>query len=125
MDRLGKTLVVNGITVSREIMPVLALKCASDGNPCFSAALLAVSFVTDLIDGPLARKWKVEGTIGELNDVVADAIFFNAIFALVINHNQISNPESHGLIAIQMFFGSFAWVVSSYYRRHWRKKGGI
>src|SRR5688500_17955370 len=64
--------IINGITVYRLIMaPVLVVLIFSHQVNLFKW-LLAVSFFTDLIDGWLARRYKVTSVWGARLDSIAD-----------------------------------------------------
>lgn len=48
-----------------------------------NVALLAVSAVTDLFDGLLARRWRVTSTFGAICDPLMDKVFFVVVFPVV------------------------------------------
>jgi phosphatidylglycerophosphate synthase len=64
--------IVNGITMYRLTAAPFLLLLAVLGHLTLFKWLAAISFLTDAIDGPLARKYKVESVFGSRLDSVAD-----------------------------------------------------
>jgi phosphatidylglycerophosphate synthase len=77
--------IVNGITLYRLVMaPVLVLLIFTHQVNAFKW-LLAISFFTDLIDGWLARRFKVTSVLGSRLDSIADDLTIAAgIVAVVV-----------------------------------------
>ena len=74
---------VNLLTLSRAPLTLLAtlsslanLAHPSWGWVAATAALLALSSITDLFDGKLARRWGVTSRLGALSDPLMDKLFF-------------------------------------------------
>ena len=66
---------------------VIYLNAASASDYYLSAAILAVSCLTDLIDGKIARHFNMISTLGKILDPVADkATQFTLIFCLALKH---------------------------------------
>jgi phosphatidylglycerophosphate synthase len=64
--------VINGITAYRIIAAPVMLLLIFTGNQVFFKWLLPISFFTDLIDGYLARKYKVTSVFGAKLDSIGD-----------------------------------------------------
>lgn len=47
--------------------------------------LAIISALTDMVDGKLARKWKVESSFGAKLDIIADKVFFLGLILSFIN----------------------------------------
>ena len=74
---------VNTLTLSRAPLALLAVACSLLNLACPSwgwivatAVLLALSALTDLFDGKLARKWGVVSRFGALADPLMDKVFY-------------------------------------------------
>lgn len=63
---------INGITMYRLFSAPFILILAFTGHITLFKWLIAVSFLTDAIDGPLSRKYKVTSIFGSRLDSVAD-----------------------------------------------------
>jgi phosphatidylglycerophosphate synthase len=72
--------IVNGITLWRVVMAPLVIFLAIHGNENLFRWLLAVSFLTDAIDGSLARKFHVSGKMGAKLDSIGDDLTILAAF---------------------------------------------
>ncbi len=89
--------VINGITVYRIVAAPFLLILLFTGNAGIFKWLLGVSFFTDLIDGFLARKFKVTSVLGTRLDSIGDdltvLVAMIALFVLktgfVIQHKLI------------------------------------
>jgi phosphatidylglycerophosphate synthase len=64
--------IINGITLYRLVSAPLVLLLAIRGELTWFRWLIAVSFFTDAIDGPLSRKYNVTSVFGSRLDSVAD-----------------------------------------------------
>jgi len=64
--------IINGITLYRLVSAPLILLLAIRGEFTWFKWLIAISFFTDAIDGPLSRKYKVTSVFGSRLDSVAD-----------------------------------------------------
>ena len=65
--------IANGITVGRIIMSLLMLATAPFSDAFYGLA--AFCGISDMIDGPVARKTESAGKIGAMLDSIADLIF--------------------------------------------------
>lgn len=98
--------VISGITLYRLLSAPVLFLLAMMGETDWFKWLVALSFLTDAIDGPLSRKYGVTSVFGaRLDSVADDATVFVSIFAL-----WFIDPEffmAHG-IAILALLGLFA-----------------
>lgn len=63
------------------------LNATQDVHYCIAAGILAVSCLTDMIDGKIARHFNMISTVGKILDPVADkATQFTLILCLAIKH---------------------------------------
>lgn len=69
-----KFYLVNAVTVYRLASAFFLLYLVLDGDRLLFRWLLAISFLTDAIDGYLARRWKVVTEIGSRLDSIADDV---------------------------------------------------
>ncbi|HIT33660.1 MAG TPA: CDP-alcohol phosphatidyltransferase family protein [Candidatus Faecousia intestinigallinarum] len=66
---------------------IIYLNATEPGHYFLSAAILAVSCLTDLIDGKIARKFHMISNLGKILDPVADkATQFTLIICLAVRH---------------------------------------
>lgn len=107
--------IINGITLYRLVAaPVLILLALSHQLSVFKW-LLVVSFFTDLIDGFLARKFKVDSKFGARLDSIADdlTVLAGLVGLLVF---KASFVQEH-LVLIILLLALFAvQVVLAFYR---------
>lgn len=82
---MNRFLFVNALTLSRGPLVLAGCACSllmlvrpSPGLLCAALALLALSAVTDLFDGRLARRWRVTSRFGALSDPLMDKFFYVA-----------------------------------------------
>ncbi len=82
---MNKFVFVNALTLSRGPLVIAGCVCAllvlavpSPALLAAAVALLAVSAITDLFDGKLARKWNVTSRFGALSDPLMDKFFYVA-----------------------------------------------
>jgi len=112
MARKTDLYIVNSITFARAplvfIFFVLAL--VESYNPSkitifLATAILAVASVTDLLDGMLARKWKVESKFGAMADPLMDKMFYIVVFPtllFLLGRLSLVEPkqETHALVML-------------------------
>jgi cardiolipin synthase len=86
---------VNGITIYRIITtPVLLLLIFTGNEPLFKW-LLPINFFTDLIDGYLARKYKVTSMLGTRLDSIGDDLtVFSAIVGIFVFKFEFIKEEA-------------------------------
>jgi phosphatidylglycerophosphate synthase len=99
---------VNGITLYRIVAAPVLILLALTGNLDIFKWLLPVSFLTDLLDGTLARELKVTSIFGSKLDSIGDDLSFAAavvgIFAFKVDfilHNVIIIVSLMGLYLFQ------------------------
>lgn len=83
----------NRITISRvSIIPVLFFLLLSPGRTgsLVIAALFVIAALTDLLDGYLARKYKIVTVMGKFLDPIADKLIVNTAMILMIPIGRIS-----------------------------------
>jgi CDP-diacylglycerol--glycerol-3-phosphate 3-phosphatidyltransferase len=86
--------IINGITMYRLVSAPFLLLMAATGHSDIFKWLIAFSFFTDAIDGPLSRKYKVTSVSGSRLDSVADdATVFVATIGLWIIHPEFVREE--------------------------------
>lgn len=84
-----KTSIVNMLTVYRIALSPFLLVLAFSNSPAFKWLLLS-AFLTDAMDGFLARYWKVTSKLGaRLDSLADDFLFVVSLTALIYLHSQI------------------------------------
>jgi cardiolipin synthase len=77
--------VPNGLSVLRLLLVPVFLVLLLDDHDILAATVLAISGITDYLDGKLARAWNQQSRIGELLDPAADRLFIIAtLIAFVV-----------------------------------------
>lgn len=61
-----------------------------DGALGWAAALFAIAAVTDFLDGYLARRWKIESTLGAFLDTTADKLLVTGSLMALISIDRVS-----------------------------------
>lgn len=90
---------------------IIYLKAKSEFHYYVSAGILAVSCLTDLIDGKIARHFNMITTVGKVLDPFADkATQFTLILCLAIRKNR---PLLWALIALFIIKESFQLIAGS------------
>ena len=91
MARKSDLYIVNSITFARAplvfLFFILALVESYNHSKItifLATAFLAIASITDLLDGMLARKWKVESKFGSLADPLMDKIFYIVVFPTLV-----------------------------------------
>jgi len=104
--------IINSITLYRLVMAPVLIFLVINNNVNLFKWLLAVSFFTDLIDGFLARKFKVESAKGSSLDSIADNLtVLAAIIGVFILNPQFINDNM--LILGVLFALFFLQIVFS------------
>lgn len=93
-----KKQIPNILTASRLLSPLLIIPAALTGATTFAAMSAAAFGFTDLIDGHLARKWKVKSELGADLDAFSDKIFAGTLLIA----GAIFNPVLISNIALEM-----------------------
>lgn len=78
-----KFIIVNLITFSRIIGSILLPIYYFNFGIKYMAILVAILFLTDLIDGKLSRYWKVESFLGSFLDSIGDKLFSFVMLAIL------------------------------------------
>jgi len=103
--------VINGITLYRIIAAPILLIILFAGHYNLFKWLLGVSFFTDLIDGYLARKYKVASILGtKLDSIGDDLTVLVAMIALFVTKPEFIKQEK----IIFMVLGSLFLIQVSY-----------
>lgn len=90
---------------------VIYLNATESIDYAIAAAILAISCLTDAIDGKIARKFHMISTIGKFLDPVADkATQFTLIVCLAIKH-PVQNPMLWILAALMIIKESFQLIA--------------
>jgi CDP-diacylglycerol--glycerol-3-phosphate 3-phosphatidyltransferase len=108
--------IINGITLYRVIAaPVLLLLLLTGYYQLFKW-LLAVSFFTDLIDGYLARKFKVTSVMGTRLDSIGDdlTVFAAVVGLFIINPSFIKAHKTELIILFIVFVVETAFAFYRY-----------
>lgn len=109
--------IINSITLYRLLMAPVLIFLVINNNVNLFKWLLAVSFFTDLIDGFLARKFKVESAKGSSLDSIADNLtVLAAIIGVFILNPQFINENV--LILGVLFALFFLQIVFSLIKYH-------
>ncbi|MGZ5436151.1 MAG: CDP-alcohol phosphatidyltransferase family protein [Pyrinomonadaceae bacterium] len=93
--------VVNALSLSRIGLGLLFVVCfqRTAGLLYAAGAVWVVSLTTDLLDGYLARRWKVAAEYGRFWDSMGDKSFYAAIIIAFNAHGFLSSLISWALIA--------------------------
>ena len=90
---------------------VIYLNATKPAHYFLSAAILAVSCLTDMIDGKIARKFNMISTVGKILDPVADkATQFTLIVCLAVKHPVLRWLT--GLFVLKESFQLIAMLVN-------------
>jgi len=102
-----KALAVNAITMSRGVLlvffPLLASghELAPNGILfALSIVLLSVAAFTDLIDGWLARRWKVTSRFGAMADPLMDKIFYICTLPTLVFMAAYRGETAHAVLLL-------------------------
>jgi cardiolipin synthase len=97
--------IVNGITLYRLIAAPVMIILIFTGNIEIFKWLLPVSFFTDMVDGYLARKFKVISIIGTKLDSIADDLtIVAAIVGLFVLEPQFIREEIIWIVVLLVLF---------------------
>lgn len=84
--------IVNTISVFRLLAGFVIMILALAGSWPLAFYLVLAGFLSDLVDGPLARKFKVETKGGKILDLSADILFDECIVGVLFLLGKISMP---------------------------------
>lgn len=93
----------NTLSFSR-ILVCLALFFLT-GYPVLFTILYLISGVSDVLDGYLARRWKVESQLGAKLDSLGDFVMYTLIVFVFITHTHILNNQFVVWTLIFIFIG--------------------
>lgn len=114
--------VINGITVYRIVAAPFLLILLFNGQVGIFKWLLAVSFFTDLIDGFLARKFKVASVLGTRLDSVGDDLtVLVAMIGLFVLKTDFVKEQRYFFILLLVLF----IIESGYALKRYRKMTGF
>jgi CDP-diacylglycerol--glycerol-3-phosphate 3-phosphatidyltransferase len=106
---------VNGITLWRVVMAPLVIFLAIKGDEGLFKWLLAISFLTDAVDGILARRYHISTKTGARLDSMGDDLTILAGFAgMLVFHFDFVRQELIPLVILAGLF--FLQVVLALYR---------
>jgi phosphatidylglycerophosphate synthase len=124
--------VVNGITLYRLIAAPVLIGLVIAGNERLFAWLLAVSLFTDLVDGTLARQYKVSSRFGSRLDSMADDLTMLAgvigLFVLksaFVQKNSIIIMTLLGLLVVQNGFALWRYGKMSSFHTYAAKLAAV
>jgi cardiolipin synthase len=96
---------VNGITLWRVVMAPLLIFLAIKGDEALFKWLLAISFLTDAVDGKLARWYNISSKTGARLDSVGDDLTILAAFAgMLVFHFDFVRQELILLIILAVLW---------------------
>lgn len=68
------------------------------GNPLYRSLAIIFAMITDILDGYLARRYRMSSQIGALIDPIMDKFFVLFVLATLITENRLSWPDALSLI---------------------------
>lgn len=92
--------IVSSITMYRLVMGIILIVLVSVDQYTIFKWLLPVSFFTDIVDGYLARKYKVTSRTGSIKDSIADDITVAAAFIAAIVYRWPFVKQQAGILLI-------------------------
>ena len=126
-----KSSLPNAITLARmAAVPVLAALALADARHAFNALLLA-ALASDLLDGWLARRWRVATAFGARLDSLADILLMAVmLFALWVLHPIVFAEHGKPIYAVLGLLGlGHAYALLRYGHlasfHTWLLRGGI
>ncbi len=108
-SRFAGAVVVNLLTLSRLAAAVGFLAFILGGEPRLAILMLAGVYISDILDGFLARKWKVTTRFGACFDLVSDIFFVLLSYQALV----ISGGLPMWMLPMAMF--KFAEFISTSY----------
>ncbi len=84
--RIVRFLLVNAFTATNLLLGVLSMLFTVGGYLVTAAMLLLASALLDMLDGNLARRWRVQSDFGAQMDSLADMTAFTLAGALLMYH---------------------------------------
>lgn len=117
--KFGKSYyLINGITMYRLVSAPFLLLLASEGLLDWFRWLVGLSFLTDAIDGPLSRTFKVTSTFGaRLDSVADDATVFISIISLWIIRPEFMLDHWVPIACVFLLFGTQTIAALVAYKR--------
>lgn len=110
MTARSHSLFVNALTFSRVplIFAFMAFAVVAEWRQCWAwtipaGAGMLLAGITDLLDGHLARRWKVVSTFGKLADPLMDKVFFIVSFPTLLWLIGIQNENRVHFVVMLVF----------------------
>ena len=107
--KVAGTAVVNLLTLSRLAAAVGFLAFVLGGEPRLAILMLAGVYISDILDGLLARKWKVTTRFGACFDLVSD------IFFVLLSYQALVITGGLPMWMLPMAMFKFAEFISTSY----------
>ena len=124
--------IINGITLYRLVSAPLILLLAIRGEVTLLKWLIAISFFTDAIDGPLSRKYNVTSVFGSRLDSVADdatvlvsTVCLWIVFPEFIKENWMIIAGLFGLFIIQTVAALIAYKKVTSFHTYLAKTAAV
>src|SRR5690606_30894622 len=108
MGPRGKLLLLHGISLSRLGMAVAFVLVQ---NPWIRAALIATSGASDVLDGWLARRWKLTTPLGAILDPACDRAFVVTVVVTFTLEGRLS-PIAAVLLLVRDLVVVISWCLS-------------
>ena len=105
MHAFGTTL-PNALSLSRIPAALVFLLVYSDSDASAFVGALALclfAIVTDILDGYLARKWKLQSLLGYFLDGLGDKSFYTAILIVIAREHPVDTVYAWLLIIREIF----------------------
>ena len=119
--RKGSYYIVNGITIYRLVAAPVLMVLIFTGNLVLFSVLLPVSFFSDLIDGYLARKFKVTSIAGtKLDSIGDDLTVLAALIGLIVFKTAFVMEEKFVLLTL---FALYAFQNIAAFTRYHKMTG--
>lgn len=104
---------VQALTLSNMLAGFAALYFTMQGRPLWGAWLILVGSVLDVLDGMLARRWKVGSEMGVQLDSLADLVTFGVAPGLLLG--MTFGPEAWPVwAAAALYMMAVAWRLARY-----------
>lgn len=103
---------VNALSTFRLFVGFAVMVLAFAGSWSLAFCLVLAGFLSDLIDGPLARKFQVETKGGKVLDLTADILFDECIISALFLLGKISLPVEI-IMAVAIVFIRFTVIFES------------
>lgn len=92
-----KKYIPNALSISRIPLTILFPILYTAGFVPLSITLFAIACITDMFDGKLARRWKVESEFGRVADTIGDKVLIASVLILGILNLSLSTFGNIGM----------------------------